>query len=85
MGGCVVEVRLLPCYRQIMGTVSKELEIITRSGKPVAVILPIKEYEKLLSRLEDAEDSACLEKARRKPLSFRPLDDHLAETKKVRV
>ena len=30
--------------------VSKEPEVIVRDGKPVSVILPIKEYEELLER-----------------------------------
>ncbi len=63
----------------------KEPEVITRGGKSVSVILPIKEYEALLERLEDAEDIACLKKARTKPLSFRPLSDYLAERNKAHV
>ena len=62
-----------------------EPEIVTRNGKPVSVILPIKEYEELIERLEDAEDVAYLKKARTKPLSFRPLKDYLAERRKTRV
>jgi len=50
-----------------------EPEIVTRNGQPVSVILPIKTYEELLERAEDAEDVAWLRKARRKPLRFRPL------------
>lgn len=64
---------------------TKEPEIITRGGKPVSVILPIGTYEKLLKRLEDAEDAACLKRARSKPTSFRPLDAYLADRKKARV
>jgi len=59
--------------------VSKEPEVIIRGGKPVSVILPIREYEELLERLEDAEDVAYLRKLRAKPLSFRPLSEYLAE------
>jgi hypothetical protein len=40
-----------------MRTLSKEPEVITRHGKPVSVILPIKEYYDLLERLEDAEEA----------------------------
>jgi len=64
-----------------MKKVAKEPEIITRAGKPVSVILPIKDYQKLLNRLEDAEDVACLKKARSKPLAFRQLADYLADRK----
>ena len=56
-----------------------EPEIVTRKGKPVSVIIPIKEYEELLERVEDAEDVAWLRRARRKPLRYRPLEDYLAE------
>ena len=62
-----------------------EPEIITHKGKPVSVILPIKEYEALLERLEDAEDIAYLKKARSKPLSYRPLKEYLAERRKTGV
>ena len=62
-----------------------EREVITRKGKPVSVIIPIKEYEALLERLEDAEDLAYLKEVRSKPLSFRPLKEYLAERKKSRV
>ena len=56
-----------------------EPEIVTRRGKPVSVILPIKDYKELLERVEDAEDIAGLKRARRKPLHYRPLEDYLAE------
>jgi prevent-host-death family protein len=56
----------------------REPEIITRNGKPVSVILPIKAYNEILERLEDVEDLAWLKKARRKPLHYRPLEDVLA-------
>lgn len=68
-----------------MKTAFAEPEIVTKNGKPVSVILPIKEYEELIERLEDAEDVAYLKKARTKPLSFRPLKDYLAERRKARV
>ena len=55
-----------------------EPEIVTRKGKPVSVILPIKHYEELLERLEDIEDIAWLKRARQKPLQYRPLEDYLA-------
>jgi PHD/YefM family antitoxin component YafN of YafNO toxin-antitoxin module len=54
-----------------------EPEIVTRKGKPVSVILPIKDYEELLERAEDAEDIAWLKKARRKKLRYRPLGNYL--------
>jgi PHD/YefM family antitoxin component YafN of YafNO toxin-antitoxin module len=56
-----------------------EPEIVTRNGKPVSVIIPIKDYEELLERAENAQDVAWLKRARRKPLQYRPLEDYLAE------
>ena len=56
-----------------------EPEIVTRKGKPVSVIIPIKDYEKLLQRVEDSDDVARLKGARRKPLHHRPLEEYLAD------
>ena len=56
-------------------------EIVTRNGKPVAVIVPIAVYQELLERAEDAEDVAWLRRARRKPLRYRPLEDYMAARK----
>jgi len=58
-----------------------EPEIVTRKGKPVSVILPIKHYEELLERVEDAADVASLKRSRKKPLYYRQLEDYLAERK----
>jgi antitoxin (DNA-binding transcriptional repressor) of toxin-antitoxin stability system len=64
-----------------MNATSPGLEIVTRRGKPVSVIIPIKDYEELLERVEDANDVAWLKRARKKPLHYRPLEDYLAERK----
>jgi len=65
-----------------MRTTNREPEIVTRNGKPVSVILPIKDYKELLERAEDAEDVAWLKRARRKKLHYRPLEDYLAERRR---
>jgi prevent-host-death family protein len=62
-----------------MKATHREPEIVTRNGKPVAVILPIKDYEELLERAEDVEDVAWLKRARRNKLHYRPLEDYLAK------
>jgi PHD/YefM family antitoxin component YafN of YafNO toxin-antitoxin module len=54
-------------------------EIVVRDGKPVSVILRLKDYEELLERAEDAADTAWLTKAREKPRHYRPLEEYLAE------
>jgi hypothetical protein len=65
-----------------MKTTLLEPEIVTRNGKPISVILPIKEYKELLERAEDASDVAWLKRARQKPLHYRPLEDYLAERRR---
>ena len=56
-----------------------EPAIVTRKGKPVSVIIPIKNYEELLERVEDADDLAWLKRVRKTPLRYRPLEDYLAD------
>lgn len=58
---------------------TKPPEIVTRNGKPVAVILDIDEYQEMLERLEDMEDLRMLEEMRKKPLQFRRLEEFLEE------
>jgi len=59
-------------------------EIVTRKGKPVSVIIPIKDYEELLERAQDAEYAAWLKRARRKPLRYRSLEDYLERSTPTR-
>lgn len=62
-----------------MRATNQEPEIVTRNGKPVSVIIPIKDYEELLERAEDGEDLSWLKRARRKKPSYRLLEDYLTE------
>ncbi len=59
----------------------KNPDIIVKDGKPSGVILDIKEYQRILERLEDVEDLRELEQMRKKPLKFRKLTDFLKENK----
>jgi hypothetical protein len=68
-----------------MKAIFSEPEIVTRRGKPVSVILSIKDYEELLERAEDAEDVLWLKKARRRPMHYRPLEEYVAERKQKSV
>jgi len=61
-----------------MKSTTREPEIITRNGKPVSVIIPIKDYKELLERAEDAEDIAWLKRARRKKQHYRPLEEYIS-------
>jgi prevent-host-death family protein len=63
-----------------MKATHREPEIVTRNGKPVSVILSIKEYEELLERAEDTEDVAWLKRAHRKERHCRPLEEYLAKS-----
>jgi len=54
-------------------------QVVYEDGKPVAVILNIDVYREMLERLEDAEELEMLDEMRKRPLSFRSVDDFLAE------
>ena len=58
---------------------NREPEIVTKNGKPVSVIIPIKDYEELLERAEDAGDIAWLKRARSKKRHYRPLEEYLVK------
>lgn len=57
----------------------KKPELVFKEGKPVSVILDIKQYEKLLERAEDIEDLKYIEKMKKKGAKFRDLDEFLKE------
>lgn len=57
----------------------KSPEIILKNGKPKAVILDLKKYQKILERLEDLEDLKILKEMRERPLKFRKLEEFLQE------
>lgn len=50
-----------------------------RKGKPVSVILSLRNYEELLEWAEDTTGLAWLRKVRKKPLQYRALEEYLAE------
>lgn len=62
-----------------MKTKMPEPEIITRKGKAVSVIVPIEIYQEMIERLEDADDIEWLKNARKKPQSYRKLEDVVAD------
>jgi hypothetical protein len=65
---------------QMKATLAKP-EIVVRNGKPVSVIIRLQDYQELLERAEDAEDTAWLKKTREKPTHYRPLEEYLAGRK----
>ena len=60
----------------------KEPEMIYKSGKPTAVILPLADYQELLERVEDAADLEWLRKTRAQSSSYRPFGDYLKDKKR---
>ena len=56
-------------------------QLVMKNGRPNAVIIDIKDYRKMLERLEDKEDLDDLVKIRASTPSFRKFDDFLAEQK----
>jgi len=68
-----------------MKATSHEPEIVTRNGKPVSAIIPIKDYQELLERAADAEDIAWLKRARRKKQQYRPLEEYLSQRNGIGV
>lgn len=52
-------------------------KIISRNGKPEAVILGLEEYERLLETAEDKEDLAEIKQIKKGKTSFRRLEDYL--------
>jgi len=55
----------------------KEPEIIYISGKPIAVILTLAQYEELLERVEDTAELKWLQKTRRQGVFYRPFSEYL--------
>jgi PHD/YefM family antitoxin component YafN of YafNO toxin-antitoxin module len=53
----------------------KEKYLVDEAGKKAAVVLAIKDYRRLLERLEDLEDAVELDAARRSAKKFRPYSD----------
>ena len=58
---------------------TKTPEVIYRNNKPVSVILDIEEYQEILERLDDIEDLEFIEQLKNKTLTFRKLDEFLAD------
>ena len=59
---------------------SKRQFIVNTKGKRTAVLLPIKEYERMLEALEDAEDIRLYDEAKADPnQTYIPFDQIVAE------
>jgi hypothetical protein len=60
----------------------KKPELVYKEGKPVSVILDIKQYEKMLEQLEDFEDLKYIAEIKKKGPKFRSFDEFLKEQEK---
>jgi len=65
-------------FSQMEATLAKP-ESVFRNGKPVSVLLRLQDYQELLARAENIEDTAWLKKARAKEKHYRPLENYLAK------
>jgi len=61
-----------------METLKYNPDFIYRRNKPVAVVLKINDYEKMLEALEDVEDVKYLKEIREKGFQTTDFDDYLA-------
>ncbi len=58
--------------------------VVDAKGKKVSVLLPIKDYQKLLEELEELEDIKAYDKATNRKQQFIPLDKALNEIEATR-
>ena len=56
-----------------------EPQFVYRKGKATGVLLDLSSYKEMLERLEDLEDLKILNERRKKPQTYRPLEEYLAE------
>lgn len=60
----------------------KENFVVDNSGKRIAVVLPIKEYERILDELEEKEDVRLYDKVKARNEERIPLEQYMEERKK---
>ena len=56
--------------------------ISDNKGNKLSVILPIKEYQKLIDELDEWECVKAYDEAKKKPLSFKPLEEVIKKIEK---
>ncbi|MBI2624512.1 type II toxin-antitoxin system Phd/YefM family antitoxin [Candidatus Parcubacteria bacterium] len=62
-----------------MSVITSRPQVVLRNGKPQAVVLDIKEYERLLEAAEEKEDFAELQRIKKGKTFFRELKAYLRE------
>ncbi len=58
--------------------------VVDAKGRKVSVLLPIKDYQKLLEELEELEDIKAYDKATNRKQEFIPLDKALKQIEATR-
>lgn len=65
-------------------TIIKENFVTDAKGNKIAVLLPIKDYNRILEELEDLEDIKAYDKAMSRKQEFIPLNQALKEIEATR-
>ncbi len=60
-------------------TRKRPIQLVTENGRTIAVIVGIKEYRKMLDKLEDIDDLRVLEEMRKRPRRLRPFGEYLKD------
>ena len=60
-----------------MSPIATKPQVIVKNGRPNAVVLNIKDYERLLEALEAKNDLAELNRIKRSSTSFRNIDEYM--------
>ncbi len=61
----------------------REKYLIDERGRKTAVVLPVREYRRLMERLEDLEDALELDEARRTSTGSKPYEEVQSELKQA--
>ena len=69
---------------KILAMTLNESFVVDANGKKVSVLLPIKDYQKLLDELEELEDIKAYDYATNRKQEFIPLDKALKEIEATR-
>ncbi len=62
---------------------TREKYLVDDKGRKTAVVLDVREYRRLMERLEDLEDALELDEARRTSSGSRPYEEVRAELKQA--
>ncbi len=65
-------------------TLTKESFVTDQNGTKIAVLLPIKDYNKMLQDLEDIDDIRAYDKIMSRKKEFMPLDAAIKEIETAR-